>query len=171
MFSGHTSLHSWPKKPSTYPSPFSSCGANTNYLVDHLPFLVSHNSARLGTTLPRCWKSRPFGRSGFVTEWLLESSCRPHEIFKKNKKGMPLLHFQTHPCIITFRCLLVTSPIFAGYHPRCCWLITPFDNGHIPSNLVNWMKEPSPSEVHYWAQKTCVEHVKKLWPPKKWNYY
>jgi hypothetical protein len=31
------------------------------------------------------------------------------------------------------------------------------------------MKEPSPSEVHYWAQKTCVEHVKKLWPPKTWH--
>ena len=54
----------------------------------------------------------PFGRSGFVTEW-------PSNI-KKNKKGMPLPHFETHPCTITFRCLLVTSPIFAGCHPRCC---------------------------------------------------
>ena len=103
MFSGHTSLHSWPKKPSTYPSPFSSYGANTKYLVDHLPFLVSHNSARLGTTLPRCWISRP------LVDLVL--SLNDHEISKKTKRvcRCPILR-HTHALL----------------HSGACWLLLPF---------------------------------------------
>ena len=113
MFCGHTSLHSWPKKPSTYPSPFSSYGANTKYLVDHLPFLVSHNSARLGTTLPRYWISRPLVDLGLsLNDYRNHRS--PHEILKK-QKGYAAAPFSDTP-------MHYYIPALAGYFSHFCWL-------------------------------------------------